>query len=109
MNYNVLFNINYKNNEYVILSNNFNKFYLKVVDSKYYYPTIDEFIELDNIFNIDINNYIYTNSFKNFIPKVFYNGVLTILTTSLLMTGCSNYKIDEYNVDDLITEYRSNI
>lgn len=112
--YRLVATIKYKENKFQILSNvQCQKYFLKILDDgALIYPTLEEFDELNKIFNVN-NNLMYminkdkrgenNNSKKSkyisLIPKIIHKGVLISLATALMLTGCSK-SIEANSISD---------
>lgn len=102
--YKILADIKFKEKNFYVISNKrYQKFFIRIMeDNSLMYPTLDEFMELDKIFNEKPEDSIYLLSIKNnseekklkigtrfrIIPKVIYNGALISLASALLLSGC---------------------
>lgn len=117
MEYKFLANINYKGERFKILSNkNHMKYFLRILDDgTLLYPTLEEFSELDKIFNSKSKSMYFINkkdsiskaSTKDYygkiyklIPKIIHNGTLISLASAMLLVGCAQ----DITIDDFIIQ-----
>ena len=104
--YKKLFITEYNNNEYLVLSKDHIKSFLKIQDGKYIYPNFDEYKYLFDMYNVDnlVDNYI------NFDNKVLKGNKLfsIILAADVLLGGFIGYEINEnantLNINNKIEE-----
>lgn len=103
-NFNKVFNINYKNEKFIVLEHSIHRYYYFLKEKEnntYEYPTYEEFISLNNmIINNRMKLYIvdkkndqnsYENKIFKIVPKIIYKGttyVLTIAMVIYLLTSC---------------------
>ena len=104
--YKKLFITEFNNNEYLVLSKDHIKSFLKIQDGKYIYPNFDEYKYLFDMYNVDnlVDNYI------NFDNKVLKGNKLfsILLAADVLLGGFIGYEINEnantLNINNKIEE-----
>lgn len=81
----------YQNKRYQLFMSESNKVaFLEIKDGKYYYPELDELLEINYLFNYSRHSQNIQNDkikYFKFVPKALRYGLLVTLTSSLL-TGC---------------------
>lgn len=81
----------YNNKRYQLFMSESNKIaFLEIKDEKYYYPELNELLEINYLFNYNRHSQSIKNDkikYFNFVPKAIRFGLLVTLTSTLL-TGC---------------------
>lgn len=115
--YNLIVKFLYKNKKYQLLTDTDDKyFFLEVKNNQYSYVTLEEFVELCNIFckypsSMNIINDRAKNKKMKIVPKIIIGGIATILTVSSIpiIGAMSTYARISENYTDNSSSYYSDV